>query len=1604
MAVELTDEDLEFLLDLVNNEAEARDSSGHGNNVANPTWGAADQPFIRLTDPSYADGLSAPRQTQNTPREISDILVNQDTDGNGVEESIPNEFGGNAFLTFFGQYFDHGLDFVGKSGSTAIGSAGFPINAQRANIAPGTGNADGVAGTADDVAAQHINKTSPFVDQNQAYGSHDSVTDLLRRWELGDDGQKQQTAYLLTGDTDATGRDLLPTLNHIRENYRVMTDGGELTAADISNFDGTGQALLLDFIPAFTPTGQLDLDAIGHYFIAGDGRANENVMLTSIHTIWARNHNFWVDELKAKTGGAWSEEQYFEAARVINIAEYQRVVFTEFADAMAGGLNGGGSHGFGGYDPEINAAISAEFAHVAYRFGHSMLNETVSYVDGATGELTQTSLINAFLNPQNVAQLGVANLIQGSTVVEHQAIDVHVVNALRNQLVGRPLDLAALNIFRGRDTGVGTFNEVRADLFARTGDDELRPYEGWDDFQDRNDISDADMAKLKAAYPEGFEAVDLWVGGLMERPREGQLGSTFAYIFLEQLDRLQEGDRFYYLHQLDDADFRDQINDQTFAEIVARNTGLTGLPANIFQATPLSSTPPTEEPPAEEPPVGAPGEGPDEIAGTPGDDEIDGLGGNDTIAGGEGNDDLSGGTGHDELSGDAGNDRLDGGAGNDILAGGAGSDELHGGAGNDDLSGGAGNDELHGGAGNDALSGGDGHDALHGDAGSDVLEGGAGNDALQGGADDDDLSGGAGDDELFGEAGDDMLAGGGGDDALDGGEGTDIAAFSGSRAEYDIATDANGVTTITHRNGGADGTDTLTGIERLQFADDSIDTPPASPGEEEEPDSNVAPTATVIANQTAQPGAQFLLNAASHFADADAGDTLTYSMTGPSWLSIDAQTGVITGTPPSHIAMQNLTADANGNYAVSGGLVQISTAFFAPEAGYHNSFGYYVADASGKPLGGAIIETVARETAGDHSVTVDLGAYPGAASLGFFLIPNGAGKNPGLADGQAVTFQQSGGEWHAWKGGAKLAGEGASVYFTNAALNSDGFDHMKDAGFSGNQNWEDLRGGGDKDYDDANINVAVKALQLVPDVAGGVVTVKATDAGGLSAQTSFAIAVPPVAAAQQHLAGTVEIQDSTPADGALTAAEGQPLTANLHLLMNPEGISEIRYQWQSSSDGVNWNAIPGATNNRFTPRQSEAGLALRVALTYIFVDAAFSSQTVHSAPTAPVTPAQGESSGHGQGNEQPGSGTGNQQGDGGQDCGDDGHGAPSGGNHAHQHGDGQSEEQAATQIIEGSSSANFLFGGRGVDQIFAKAGSDHVFAGRGDDVIHGGDGDDMLFGGKGDDFIYGGTGDDHLFGGDGDDALYGEEGDDALFGQDGEDTLDGAGGDDTLYGGDDADTLSGGAGEDELHGGADDDVLAGGADADMLFGDAGDDMLDGGAGDDTLYGGKGDDLIAGGLGDDVLHGGKGRDTFLYRSGDGNDEIADFEEDCDELQIEADATTYTVSQTDYGRDYVFVNGQVLAVRGNSGHGSQNSGSGNSGSRSSDRDNSGHDNAHDSAEDAWAELIAAGVVDQPDDPIPAGEDYAPLSELYDDPGLPALGISTIPLNHEDLNLIA
>src|SRR5215475_9657259 len=122
----------------------------------------------------------------------------------------------NAWFTFFGQFFDHGLDLVTKGGQDivfiplqpddplvagtdgAFGTADdlppplrFMVETRATNVAVHPGP-DGVLGTADDIH-DNENTTTPFVDQNQTYTSHPSHQAFLRADELDADGHPVAT-------------------------------------------------------------------------------------------------------------------------------------------------------------------------------------------------------------------------------------------------------------------------------------------------------------------------------------------------------------------------------------------------------------------------------------------------------------------------------------------------------------------------------------------------------------------------------------------------------------------------------------------------------------------------------------------------------------------------------------------------------------------------------------------------------------------------------------------------------------------------------------------------------------------------------------------------------------------------------------------------------------------------------------------------------------------------------------------------------------------------------------------------------------------------------------------------------------------------------------------------------------------------------------------------------------------------------------------------------------------------------------------------------------------------------------------------------------------
>jgi hypothetical protein len=614
--------------------------------------------------------------------------------------------------------------------------------------------------------------------------------------------------------------------------------------------------------------------------------------------------------------------------------------------------------------------------------------QSISGVPGAGSSLSKktTDLVNIAAvtisdpgsNPYSYTALeSTAAIAQGMSEQRGNEIDEFVTDGVRNNLLGLPLDLAALNITRGRDVGLPSLNNFR----ASTPNSKLQPYASWYSFiinglrhresgvnfvaaygtdptlainpasltptADKRaaamlivsaaipvfitnavygtnkitytsfnsysvgqhvtvsgitgttgtcnvtgaeitaadatsfevsatgancagyvamhaggsgsggtalyaPITDAEKAQAKSAIDfingpaatTGLNEVDLWIGGLAENPDKQplippMLGPTFQYVFTDQMQKLQDNDRFYYLSRLLGTNLFGEIPAQKLTDIVRRNTpspsrGIIGMnspgfsvadctsgsqaglvPDSISCKSLSTSNAPFDltntdllnmvlfgDPTTTNPVRLSGGGGDDSIQGGRGDDLLSGgVSGGDIVLGFEGNDIIFGGPGEDILNGGSGNDVID--AGNsqagDIADGGTGSDYIHcgmcsglavsfhGESGNDFVQGGLASDlALIGGEGDDWLEGGPGLDILSGDNGifGNIL---LGLPSYYGG--NDVINPGPGLDTPFGDGGDDIFLLGQGSAVTDGAYGFDWANF-----EYNIRFD-NGATT-----------------------------------------------------------------------------------------------------------------------------------------------------------------------------------------------------------------------------------------------------------------------------------------------------------------------------------------------------------------------------------------------------------------------------------------------------------------------------------------------------------------------------------------------------------------------------------------------------------------------------------------------------------------------------------------------------------------------------------------------------------------------------------------------------------------------------------------
>ena len=501
---------------------EVRTLDGQGNNRAHPEWGRAGETLRRRVPPAYEDGVGSPALPDNpSPRYVSNLCSPQ-------AGSYPNAAGVSDFFWQWGQFLDHDIDLT---------PAAHPAERLRIPVPSGdpwfdpfgTGvvylpfrrsdyrDVDGVR--------EQVNHISAYIDASQVYGS-----DVVRARALR--------------TLDGTGR--------------LRTSAGDLLP-----FNTEG----LPNVP----------DSSADYFLAGDVRANEQVALTAVHTLFAREHNHWAEFFYQEGEGLLSGDEIYGLARAIVAAEMQAITYREFLPVLLGHDALGP---YDGYRPDVDAGITNVFATAAYRFGHSMLSGTLRRL-GASGHTIPAGdlpLAHAFFQPGELVEHGVDSLLRGLAVPHAQEVDAKLVDAVRNFLFGPPgsggFDLASLNIQRGRDHGIPPYNDLRQGL----GLPRTRSF--------AEISSDPETARrLRAAYGN-VDDLDAWVGGLAEEPVPGALvGETVRTVLAEQFQALRDGDRFWYERYLP-PDWVDAVEQQSLAVIVRRNTGIGDeLQNGVFRAS-----------------------------------------------------------------------------------------------------------------------------------------------------------------------------------------------------------------------------------------------------------------------------------------------------------------------------------------------------------------------------------------------------------------------------------------------------------------------------------------------------------------------------------------------------------------------------------------------------------------------------------------------------------------------------------------------------------------------------------------------------------------------------------------------------------------------------------------------------------------------------------------------------------------------------------------------------------------------------------------------------------------------------------------------------------
>ncbi|CAG9862575.1 unnamed protein product [Phyllotreta striolata] len=534
-----------------------RTIDGICNNLQHPTWGASLTEFRRVLKPVYEDGLGKPvgwdknkkyfGYPKPSSRLVSITLIST--------KKITPDPEITHMVMQFGQFLDHDIDHSLPSvtseswdGVDCKKTCDYAAPCYPMDIPPNDPRVTN-------------RRCIDFIRTSSICGS--GMTSIFFDEIQPREQINQLTAYIDASQVYGYSEELASNLRDHNSNWGRLREGPVFP----------GKKALLPYAENQGMDCRRNLtESALNCFVTGDIRANEQVGLLAMHTLWLREHNRIARELKTFNPHWDTDRLYYETRKIVG-AVMQHVTFKHWLPIILGKKGYEKLGDYERYDPNLNPSISNVFATAALRFGHTLINPVLHRLDADFKPIREghLPLSKAFFSPWRIVEEGgVDPLIRGMFTVAakikkpDENLNSELTETLFQAAHAVALDLAAMNVHRGRDHALPGYLAYRE--FCG-----MAPVRSFDDL--KREIGDANVRrKLQKLYGHPGN-IDVFVGGILEDQIDGgKIGPLFQCLLIEQFRRLRDGDRFFYENPaVFKPDQLEQIKRFTLARMICDN-------------------------------------------------------------------------------------------------------------------------------------------------------------------------------------------------------------------------------------------------------------------------------------------------------------------------------------------------------------------------------------------------------------------------------------------------------------------------------------------------------------------------------------------------------------------------------------------------------------------------------------------------------------------------------------------------------------------------------------------------------------------------------------------------------------------------------------------------------------------------------------------------------------------------------------------------------------------------------------------------------------------------------------------------------------------------